>query len=200
MLNYKNRFILIISALIFSLSCSDDPTSSTNMTHETGTFTDIDGNAYQTIKIGNQWWMAENWKTTHATDGLILTGIFAYNDNENNVGEYGRLYTWQAALDAEPEGWHLPSTEEWNILEASLGSDAGAKLKVDGNSGFSAKLGGSRNYDGGYAGIDYWGMYWTSTVYTNDHSYIINLFSDRPDIVQSGLGIIAAISVRYVKD
>ena len=79
-------------------------------------------------------------------------------------------------------------------------ANPGSKLKDGGESGFNAKLGGYRNYDGGYNHIDYWGMYWTSTVYTNDHSYLMNLFSNRSDIVQSGLGIISAISVRYVKD
>ncbi len=45
--------------------------------------------------------MAENLKTTHKADGSVLNSVYAYNDDENNVAEYGRLYNWQAALDAE---------------------------------------------------------------------------------------------------
>ena len=81
-----------------------------------------------------------------------------------------------------------------------MGENPAIKLKEGGESGFNAKMGGYRNYDGGYAGIDIWGIYWTSTVYTDDHSQIINLFPDRTDIVQSGCGNIAGNSVRFIKD
>jgi uncharacterized protein (TIGR02145 family) len=106
--------------------------------HDTGTVTDIDGNIYQTVKIGNQWWMAENLKTTHyrngeaifnLTDSHIWHSIWyaAYCDYENNPAisaVYGRLYNWYAAKDIRgiaPEGWHVPSDAEWKALEIYMG-------------------------------------------------------------------------------
>jgi len=144
--------------------------------------------------------MAANLKTSYTADGTPLNGVYAYNDHENNVAAYGRLYTWQSALDAAPSGWHLPTDEEWNVLEAELGSEPATKLKVGGSSGFNARLAGYRGYEGGYEAIDYWGQYWSSTPYTDDHSFVRNIFSDRSDIVRSGYGNAGAISVRYIKD
>ena len=104
----------------------------------TGTVTDIDGNVYQTIMIGNQEWMAENLKVTHYRNGdAIPTGLSnsswssttsgayaVYNDNESYADTYGYLYNWYAVDDERgiaPEGWHIASDEEWMELEMALG-------------------------------------------------------------------------------
>jgi len=100
--------------------------------------TDIDGNTYQTVKIGNQWWMAENLKVTHYRNGYAIpnvtsnsdwrhltTGAYCNYDNDaNNATTYGRLYNWYAVNDSRkiaPEGWHVPSDSEWKTLEMYLG-------------------------------------------------------------------------------
>ena len=104
--------------------------------------TDIDGNAYKTVKIGNQVWMAENLRTTHYRNGdPILTTVpdtldyrsevepkylFVFNNDEKKAPIYGRLYTWFVATDSRnicPEGWHIPTIEEYKILDAVCGSD-----------------------------------------------------------------------------
>ncbi|MBN2356048.1 caspase family protein [candidate division KSB1 bacterium] len=103
-----------------------------------GTVRDIDGNVYKTVKIGNQWWMAENLKVTryrngdaipHVTDNnaweKLTTGAYCnYDNNETHVATYGRLYNWYAVNDPRglaPAGWHVPSYAEWKKLEMFLG-------------------------------------------------------------------------------
>jgi uncharacterized protein (TIGR02145 family) len=106
----------------------------TTRTAET-TVTDIDGNVYSTVKIGEQTWLEQNLKTTRYLNGdLIGTTIpenkdifhesdpkyqWAYNGDERNVPLYGRLYTWFVASDARgvcPIGWHVATHNEWLSL------------------------------------------------------------------------------------
>ena len=103
-----------------------------------GTMTDIDGNVYSTVTIGDQWWMAENLKVTHYRNGEsipnvtdnsewsnLTTGAYGEYDNSSaNVATYGRLYNWYAVDDSRniaPEGWHVPTDTEWKQLEMFLG-------------------------------------------------------------------------------
>jgi len=96
----------------------------------TGSITDIDGNTYKTIVAGSQEWMAENLKVTRYRNGdAIPTGLsqsewdnttngaYAIYDNNESMGEaYGLLYNWYAATSSKglcPEGWHVPSDDEW---------------------------------------------------------------------------------------
>lgn len=99
---------------------------------------DIDGNAYKTIKIGDQWWMAENLRVTHYRNGdaiphvsssafwnaLATDAYCRYNNADSNIAKYGLLYNGYAVDDSRniaPAGWHIPSDEEWKQLEMYLG-------------------------------------------------------------------------------
>ena len=106
---------------------------------EKGTMVDIDSNVYQTVKIGDQWWMAENLKVTHYRDGTTLipmvtvdsvwsnlvTGAYCYyENNEEYIDSLGCIYNWYAVGDTRqlaPEGWHVASDEEWKELEMYVG-------------------------------------------------------------------------------
>lgn len=125
---------------------------------KTGTVTDIDGNVYQTVKIGEQWWMAENLKVTRYRNSDSIPNVTGDSDwsdlttgawanpylRYNNT--YGKLYNWYAVSDERgicPPGWHVPSDEDWMQLEMHLGmteqeagriswprgTDEGGKLK-----------------------------------------------------------------------
>lgn len=114
--------------------------------YETGTVTDIDDNVYQTVKIGDQWWMAENLRVSRYRDGSVIptglsndewsnttTGAYAIyphslvdgiNSEEEMVNAYGKLYNWYAVVDNRdlcPEGWRVPSDDNWIQLEMYLG-------------------------------------------------------------------------------
>ena len=108
-------------------------------TSGTGTVTDVEGYVYQTIKIGSQWWTAENLQTTKYRSGETIENgrIWAYDNDEINAVIYGRLYSWHAVSDVRgiaPAGWHIPSDEEWQTLVEYLGGSltAGGRMKTTG--------------------------------------------------------------------
>lgn len=109
----------------------------TDYLHDTITITDTrDGQTYKTVKIGNQWWMAENLNYYYA-------GSVYYNlDSNSNAKVYGRQYTirYNIVNDLCPTGWHIPSFLEWQVLVATLGGmdNAGGKLKQSGTINWSA--------------------------------------------------------------
>lgn len=118
-----------------------------------GEFTDSrDGQKYKTVKIGNQVWMAEN--LNYNIDSLKS---MCYNNSVDSCFKYGRLYNWSAANSVCPQGWHLPTIDEWDTLVSYVGSGT-AKITLKSASGwdkngtndfgFTALPAG--NYQGGY--------------------------------------------------
>ena len=127
--------------------------------------TDIDGNVYRTVIIGNQQWMAENLKVTKYNDGTAIsnvtgntewssltTGAWSYYNNEVvNNAKYGNLYNWYAVSPDNknvcPTGWHVPTDAEWTVLSDYLGgvSVAGGKMKEVGTTNWLSPNAGANN-------------------------------------------------------
>jgi uncharacterized protein (TIGR02145 family)/uncharacterized repeat protein (TIGR02543 family) len=119
------------------------------------TITDVDGNIYNTVKIGNQCWMKENLRTTHYADSTAIPLAVdtnntnpcrrAPNNDENNVTTYGYLYNWPAVMHGAassstnpsgvqgicPTGWHVPSDAEWTQLTDYVSSCSEYQCEFD---------------------------------------------------------------------
>jgi len=135
---------------------TEDITLTANFVEEQTSFicgdqiSDVDGNVYNTVLIGNQCWMAENLKTTTYLNGTPIeypgsnnsawtnntSGAYAWYNNDTNYKEsYGALYNWYAVTNGNglcPEGWHVPSVADWSQLTNFIGgtsSPNGNKLK-----------------------------------------------------------------------
>lgn len=131
-----------------------------------------DGQIYSCTKLADgNYWMTENLN-------YVVKRSWKYKDTED---KYGRLYTWQAAQNSCPDGWTLPSDDEWWNMIAEYGetinifsgkptsSNSVTNEKTyeilvgDGDSGFEASLGGKRNSKSVFYYQDTLGGYWTST-------------------------------------
>jgi len=163
-----------------------------------------EGQTYNTIKIGSQCWFKENLN--------YQTGnSWCYDNNLSNCSTYGRLYDWETIMNGEassnnvpsnvqgicPAGWHLPSDNEWKILEGNAdteygvgnqvwdeegyrGYDAGKRLKTtfgwSSNQGtdavgFSALPGGFRYQSGSFVSLFDGAHWWTATEHNSENGW-----------------------------
>ncbi len=173
-IRYRSYILTLIAlSLLFVTSCKKDETEPVQ---ETGTVTDIENNVYKTVKIGNQWWMAENLKVKTYRNGVSIPKVQSMNDWLNPEAAYcvyqdnevapGLLYNWYVVIDSSniaPAGWHIPTDSEWKELELFLGmsqvdadnlnwrgTDQGEKLKALGNSQWSEFEGVWGNNESGF--------------------------------------------------
>ncbi|MGD9344415.1 MAG: FISUMP domain-containing protein [Candidatus Aminicenantes bacterium] len=161
---------------------------------------DIDGNSYKVIRIGDQFWMAENLRATKDRDGTLIQS-YCFEDEQSNCEKLGHLYTWDVALKISPDGWHIPSNEEWNTLIDYLGgeSEAGQKLLEGGSSGFNAILAGAADFHGNYLYLGEYAIFWSSTEANQERAYHQGFRKDgHCDLFAAMKG--ARISIRLIKD
>lgn len=202
----------------------------------TDSVTDIDSNVYHAVPIGTRVWTVENLKVTHyrngdpipnITDdtqwGNLTTGAYCDPDNNlSNVSTFGRFYNWYAVVDTRilaPEGWDVPSNDDWQDLINFLGGADSANIKMrepgeehwrepenvstnrpiaTNESGFLALPGGSRGYfdpNSAYSSA----AFWSSTDYDIDNAwrFAIDRWSTSRDY---GHRKTDGFSVRLVKD
>ena len=202
-----------MTALVVGVSftgCQDEETPVRVI--ETSTVTDVDGNVYKTVKIGNQWWMAENLAVTRFNDGTsiefcsvtsldtVWSSATEATYTSFNDGLSGFLYNYtvvESEKNIAPEGWHVPTDEDWKLLESEIGMTSSeteslgwrgtieaeklASQYSEGWSseilfgtdefGFNAKPGGCRLFNGEtnmQADVAFW---WTATTIGNEGWY-----------------------------
>ena len=177
-------FVVAVSSMMLLVACGDavSPQSSDSETSvSTGTMTDSrDRQTYKTVTIGTQTWMAQNLNYETADS-------YCYDDNASYCTKYGRLYTWEAATTACPNGWHLPTKVEFETLFTAVGgqSTAGKVLKSitgwdkNGNGtdafAFSALPAGYWGGFGGYHNEGFDASFWSSTEDYSPNAYIMSL-------------------------
>jgi len=184
------------------------------------TFIDTrDSTVYWIVKIGNQTWMAENLNYT------MVDSSWCLQDMSTKCVDYGRLYNWEAAVNACPKGWHLPDREDWGVLAKFAGGtgnygdqgDAGEKLKSksgwltdaftdcsgsEDKYGFSALPGGRRVVDGSFNSVVD-GFWWSKTTLGDDSSKAYGRSircNDRTQIEENINSKAYGLSVRCVQD
>ena len=153
-----------------------------------------DEKIYKFVKIGSQFWMAENLNYT-------IEGSWCYRDSSVYCEKRGRLYSWRSAKEACPEGWRLPSNEDWAVLRDYVISKskagcpyrssrcAGFKLKksfgwqraVDtpvgsDEFGFSGVPGGMRLADGSFSELNRHSYLWSATEADSGRSFVWDLW------------------------
>ena len=148
----KTVFLFVLLLLsVMMMSCEQDHTTQPGL--DMNTVTDIDGNMYETMRVGDKLWMTENLRATRYRNGdpipVITEGsewqdlqsgaMSAYSNYEDAAQVYGRLYNWYAVADERglaPVGWHVATDEEWQMLIDHFGGKdlAGGLLKEAGTS------------------------------------------------------------------
>lgn len=140
---------------------------------------------YRTAYINDRVWLAEN--VNYDGSGLC------YENDSTLCAKYGRLYTYKEASTVCPQGFHLPTKEEWNLLPDASALLASKGWQLDNgdmggsnSSGFTVLPGGryvsvkSSSVDTGYADIAHAAYMWTATKASNDSAYSV-LFSSVPE-------------------
>ena len=161
-----------------------------------------DGQNYSVTEIGGRLWMAEN--LNFATDGS-----FCPDGDERNCKKLGRLYSWAAAQNACPEGWRLPTLEDFKEITTSytgaeLKSTSGWFKKGNGNNKtrFAALPAGLKNAQDKFDGIGGYAYFWSATTDSIEQTFAYYLFldfsSDSAKVGAFDKG--DARSVRCVKD
>ena len=183
---------------------------------------DFDGNLYPTVKIGDQWWIAENLRVSTNQQGDQIAR-YCYQDDEANCLEFGGLYNWDTAMDGGhqegaqglcPDGWHIPSDADWMTLFETLGGVevAAGLMKTTGTEVWAAPNTGASNLSGfnglpaggGFSGAPYEGFgygvhYWSSTE-NGDKAGLPTLHFEGAEVLLLNESKELLISVRCVMD
>ena len=174
-----NRSYILITLWLTLLSCQQKPTLS-----------DADGNVYASKKFGKTLWMTENLRVTHDRSGAEISYFFP-NEDSINVAAYGLFYDYETACKVCPDGWKLPSNQDWEALlshfswDASVLKDTGFwdKESNTNTSSFSARPAGYGNTEHPNK-FQHSSIFWSSTR-EDDHFIWTYIFEEARDSVRT---------------
>jgi uncharacterized protein (TIGR02145 family) len=160
-----------------------------------------DGKTYKTIQIGSQVWMAENLNYSTGNS-------WCYDNNGGNCAKWGRLYDWQTAKNACPSGWHLPSDEQWHVLDKDQNQGdktSGKALKSLGMggsnlTGFNALPGGNHYPDGSFVNARRKACFWCSEENNAGSAWRRCYYEGNERMSRFNAGGPDGLSVRCLKD
>ncbi len=235
MIMKKYITLAIIAFTLGFTSCSDDDKLPDVKPADRGTVTDNQGNVYDWVRIGDQM-----WTTSNAKNGISLSEAEYYAgswwsyvlENDEDIEYFendyfpvmGNLMTMEDAIDSAPEGWRLPSDEDWQKLERTLGmsnasskgnrgdgvaysmitKDSGCELGLDFGGGcFPMKVYGWIEINLDFIGEH--GYYWTSTLepsYETEQpmAYFRRITVNNGKVGRECMRADSYLSVRWVKD
>jgi len=200
------QIIFTITILIQFTNCSD-----TIKSNSVDLCFDIDGNEYRTVTIGTQIWMAENLRVTHYQNGDSI--LHSYH--LENIDKYGILYGWRSVNDDRkiaPEGWHIPTDDEWNILLSYIGDSSAIKIKSktdwyenrNGTDifGFTALPTGTKFSDRDVKMKTSTTVFWTSTEDDDADTdvWIRSINASDYEVKRSSYNKVVSLPVRCIKD
>jgi uncharacterized protein (TIGR02145 family) len=218
----KNTGWVISALIVLIIGCS-------KKTEDHSKVIDIDGNEYDIIEIGAQFWTKQNLKTTRYNDGIAIpkleededwesssNGAWSYYNNESsNNNEYGKLYNAYAAMSGKlcPTGWRIPNNDDWQDLIDFLGGDglnAGGALKsitgwnapntgATNTTGFTALPGGSRHYSGIYNQMLEVAYFWSSSSIEDENTLYYGLESSTTSLFSYSVARNYGFSCRCIK-
>lgn len=243
----KTKLFFIASAIVLLSACSQETPDINKYV------TDCEGNVYPVVKIGYQYWMAENLKCTkydtksekagqtlstsdNETDAPYYTDgrqtITDYSDNLTDAQreKFGLLYNWAAAAgltESEstaqtvafdtirqgicPNGYHLPTSAEWDILTNYCGGEEVTGDKIKTTTGWYNDGNGTDSYGlavlpSGYAsggtadGVGSRAYFWSSDATNDQKAYETYIYSGYGDLSNYSEFKYFAQSVRCVRD
>lgn len=200
----KSKFnLLFILFILFATAASAQHYSKKRFSHTLGTYTDPrDGTVYKTITFIKKThhgdiqrtWFAENVK-------YKVEGSWAYKDTEEYADKYGRLYNYEQANRACPDGWHVPTIHEWKYLFDFFGGwHHSGKFLIEGEESDMHMLYGGFGEPGRlFKGLGVSGNWWDNELKDSNTAGIITLKKDDGNIYHSRVGDEHMLSCRCVQ-
>lgn len=232
----KYIYTLLLLVPMVLASCNDDDVIIETAPGARGTVVDDMGNTYGYVRIGNL-----EWTTSNALNGPSMVDFecydtygyldyFFYDDDDVDYVEneympkFGNLMTYEDAVASAPDGWRLPTDEDWKALERALGvtdadnegwrgNDVAFRLMDAGGVEMAMTLGGilrcyrvglSELYNYSFDNVDECGYYWTATKATStsdqETAYFRKLVYGQGGVERRAILTNALMSVRWCRN